>query len=172
MHFQRLNNQDVGEMLALQEEYARKTQDRLKFMMQTSESGFRRVFEFQNFAFGFYNERVLHAFITCAIPTSKAALNLGKLHLGYNDEQADKIGEIHVVLVSDGYRGKGVGSHLLSMAINEFRMREVKTLLTTIHPENLQSISIFQKNGFGIVKSIQHHGETRALLLLEIKHDS
>ena len=171
MKIQRLCEKDVDAMLVLQDQYFNQTVRDQQYMIRTSENGFRRAFEFQNFVFGaFDNDGMLQAFITCTIPTSKAKMNLGILHLDYNDRQSDELGEIHVVLVSNNFYGQGIGSALLSVVINEFKSRAMTTLLTTIDPKNTRSISLFKKYGFIIVKSIEHRGEKRELLRLEVKN--
>jgi len=52
------------------------------------------------------------------------------------------------VSVSEKFRGRGVGSMLIGIAIEKAAERDVETIEAYIKPENQSSVKLFEKNGF------------------------
>jgi L-amino acid N-acyltransferase YncA len=80
------------------------------------------------------------------------------------------------IYVDSVYRGKGVGTRLIESLIKESEQSGIWTLQSGVFPENKESLSLHQKNGFRIIGTRKKIGKMdnrwRDVILLERRSDS
>ena len=59
-----------------------------------------------------------------------------------------KYGDVYDLMVESSYRGKGIGSELLSLAIAWFKSKKIERIEISVHPDNLIGYSFWKKKGF------------------------
>ena len=57
------------------------------------------------------------------------------------------------IYVSAGYQGKQIGKQLIDFAINQAKLRQLKTIWLGVWERNIRAIQFYQRNGLEIFKS-------------------
>lgn len=60
----------------------------------------------------------------------------------------EKYGDIYDLIVEASYRRRGIGSELLKLAIEWFRLQKIKRIEISVHPENSSGYSFWKEKGF------------------------
>jgi ribosomal protein S18 acetylase RimI-like enzyme len=153
---------DLDCMYLLQEEYINKHVDDC-ILIKTSREAFARTFTNKNFGIGITDNERLIGFVTVGIPTSRG-YNLGKLYCNFNDDKAEKVAHIKLIIVSEQFQRCHFASKLLSAAIIVLIYYEY--IFTTVHPNNKASNALFLQNSFEKLKSINVSDQNERILYL------
>ena len=126
-----------------------------------------RAFQFENFAFGAFYADEMAGFVTCSVPGSKAAMNLGR-HFGFTDAQLDVVGHANMMAIAPEHRRRGVGSKLFQLAMDAFPAR-CEYIMTATKLDNSLSRLLIGSRGFQMEKIVEIAGEKRAIYVLRRK---
>lgn len=81
---------------------------------------------------------------------------------------ANFVGECGPILVSPKYRGNGLQNQMLSILQKYCINKQLKLILTTIHPDNIYCINNFTKHNYKFIKQVLLNRGKRNLYIKEL----
>ena len=164
-HIKRLSFESLSEVILLQDESTKDLMDK-DIYFPLSRDEFLESFHVDRI-FGIFSSEELVA-VSVVVVNRDSARNLAKDF----DILPAKTFTFDAVYVKPEYRGYGLQSKLIKIAIKEAEKENVSYILATVSPNNQHSMQNFLSAGFNIVKqTYKYGGKLRNLIKYEIGNE-
>ena len=164
-HIKRLSFESLSEVILLQDESTKDLMDK-DIYFPLSRDEFLESFHVDRI-FGIFSSEELVA-VSVLVVNRDSARNLAKDF----DILPAKIFTFDAVYVKPEYRGYGLQTKLIKIAIKEAEKENVSYILATVSPNNQHSMQNFLSAGFNIVKqTYKYGGKLRNLIKYEIGNE-
>lgn len=126
-----------------------------------------------------YKQSILRRGIPMALPLARFLFRPSVIRkliqtLRYPSQVGEDLplAEVLSIAVSPDARGKGVGKALMSAALAEFRRRGISRVKVAVWAENEPANRLYQRCGFRLVRTREHHGLPMNLYAIDVGLDA
>ncbi len=91
--------------------------------------------------------------------------------LRYPSDVGDELpsAEILSIVVAEQARDKGVGAELIAAALDEFKRRGIPKIKVAVWDQNLPANKLYQRCGFNLAVTREHHGLAMNVYVVDLK---
>lgn len=155
VQIEQMNENEVPQVMALMKEVYEQMDDKTWFFMD-EELVLRKYMVEEGFCLKAVVENELAGvFISCYPGISED--NLGT-YMRFGEEDLLKTAHMEIAMVRSGYRGLGIQKKLMEQGEEVLKEKGYKYLMGTAHPENVYSVSNFEKLGYRVVAEEPKYG--------------